>query len=159
MGGREQVNGQAEGLIVNVFTPDRNSLRLKCHLSILGYQSRHFKALGKLFHYAVLLQAVDDLLWSNHTHLRASVRSGKARELGLEDGMWFGWAKGISRPLQSVAMKQVNVSPYNPHPADWPGTCSAPTPEVIGAWPAVGVEVTSICCQTSQQLGRPPHPH
>lgn len=28
------------------------------------------------------------------------------------------WAKGISRPLQSVAVKQVNVSPYNPHPAD-----------------------------------------
>lgn len=49
-------------------TEDRNSLRLGRYLGILGYQPRHLKALGKLFHYAVLPQAADDLLWSNLTN-------------------------------------------------------------------------------------------
>lgn len=62
-------------------TEDRNTLRLRRHyLSVLGYQSEHIKALGKLFHYAVLIQAIDDLLWSNLTdNLELQSEVGKPR--------------------------------------------------------------------------------
>lgn len=74
-------------------TEDRNTLRLRHYLSVLGYQSEHIKALGKLFCYAVLIQAVDDLLWSNLTiNLELQSEVGKPRscnwktECGLGQG-------------------------------------------------------------------------
>lgn len=93
------MSGQAEGLIVNVFnlTEDRNSLRLRRHLSVLGYQSRHLKALGKLFHYAVLLQAVDDLLWSNLIHkleLQSEVGKPGSWDWKIECGLGQGALEG-----------------------------------------------------------------
>lgn len=47
----------------------------------MGDQSRHLKLLGKLFFFAVLLQAVNDLLWSNFTHKLELQSGGKPREL------------------------------------------------------------------------------
>lgn len=86
-----------------------------------GHQSRHLKALGKLFHYAVLLQAVN-LLWSNFTH---------KLELQPEVGNPGGWGWKGTWPLLSVALKEVSISPDPP--TDWPQVLTPPTPGVIKA--------------------------
>lgn len=93
--GRRGVSGQAKVYLLMCLhlTEDRNSLRLRHYVSILGYQSRHPKALGKLFCYAVLVQAADDTLWSNLTHkleLQSEVGKPGSWDWKMECGLGLG---------------------------------------------------------------------